>query len=102
MPLNEEQKAEFLRQAVKIKALMPERPEMPEDARMRMRAKFAARDPAVGPYAHMPDEWVANNVYMLQRVDLDFPAIVEAARDRIMHLSLELAELKHRIQGLEK
>lgn len=79
-----------------INTYLPERPELVDAHRHNMREKFKGRDPAMAICAHMSDEWVANNIYMALRNDLDLVAIQEAARDRIMHLSLRVAELEAR------
>lgn len=71
---------------------MPARPDMTDDTRMAMRANFATRNKSQAAYAHQPDEWVAYQIYMSRRTDIDLHVVQEAARDRIMHLSLRVAD----------
>jgi hypothetical protein len=70
-------------------------PEFDDFAREAMRDKarpnIANKTEA---YGHMSDEWVANRVRMLHRSDLEFEPICSAGRDRIMRLSMEVAELR--------
>lgn len=63
--------------------------------------KAALRDKAQGyidtdseAHSRMSDEWVADRVRMLMRMDIDHEGICCAARDRIMRLSLQAAALK--------
>lgn len=62
--------------------------------RTKQRVSMAAN---AEPYGHMTDEWIANRVYMLNRHDLEHAAIIQAARDRIMRLSIQLAEARGRL-----
>lgn len=75
---------------IPVSSVMPARPDISDETRVAMRAKFAERDKSQAAYAHQPDEWVAYQVSMLRRTDIDFACIQEAARDRIMHLSLQI------------
>jgi hypothetical protein len=68
--------------------------EMSGDARRRMRTKHASKTPEYDAYAHMSDEWIADTVFMLDRNDLGYAAVTQAARDRIMRLSLEIEALR--------
>ena len=68
--------------------------EMSSDARQRMRVKHASKPSDLDVYAHMSDEWIADTVFMLDRNDLGHAAVTQAARDRIMRLSLEIEALR--------
>jgi hypothetical protein len=59
---------------------------------MRIKAQGSI-DRNTEAYGHMSDEWVADRVRMLSRLDLDHEAILCAARDRIMRLTLKVREL---------
>lgn len=74
---------------------MMERPEISDEGRAALREKHRRNSPTHDKEIHgtMSDEWVANAVRMLMRNDLDHEAIVVAARDRIMRLSLEVERL---------
>lgn len=75
-------------------------PELFHNEKEAIRQK--ARRPAPpGPFAHLSDEWVANEVRMLMRDDLYHEAICMAARDRIMRLSLRVEQLE-RAQAIGK
>jgi hypothetical protein len=66
--------------------------ELDEALRYAMREKAAATRPQHHAFGHMSDEWVADRVSLLSRNDLFHEMIVRAARDRIMRLSLAIAE----------
>jgi len=69
-------------------------PEFDEAGKSHMRDKAARVPIEHQAYGHMSDEWVANRVRMLRNRDVDHEAICCAARDRIMRLSLRVAELE--------
>lgn len=48
------------------------------------------------------DEWIASEIRMLMRGDLWHEAICIAARDRIMRLSLQVAELRGVVSALKE
>ena len=70
-------------------------PEFDEAGKIAMREK-AKRNGGIDFEAHgtKSDEWIADRVRMLSRNDIDHEAICCAARDRIMRLTLRVAELK--------
>lgn len=68
-------------------------PEFDEAGKTHMRDKAARVPVECQAFGHMSDEWVADRVRMLRHRDLDHEAICCAARDRIMRLSLRMAEL---------
>lgn len=102
--MSAEQAAETLK---RMGIAIPVRPEISDTGRKELREKHRRNSPTHDreTYGMMSDEWVANNVRMLMRNDLDHEAIVVAARDRIMRLSLEVERLKEfefMYNGLQK
>lgn len=71
-------------------------PELDEAGKHAMREKAASK--AIQCFGHMSDEWIADRVRMLVRTDLWHEAICTAGRDRIMRLSLEVAELRREVR----
>jgi hypothetical protein len=65
-------------------------PELDEAARAFIRKKHREKPPENSPYSFRSDEWIANRVFMLARNAIAHVAITQAARDRIMLLSLQL------------
>lgn len=68
-------------------------PEMDASQQEAMRFK-ARKNGTEGPFADRTDEWLANELRMLSRRDLYHEAFCQAARDRIMKLSMQVAELR--------
>jgi hypothetical protein len=68
-------------------------PEMDAFQQEAMRDK-ARRNGTDGPFSERTDEWLANELRMLSRHDLYHEAFCSAARDRIMRLSMQVAELR--------
>ncbi len=68
-------------------------PDMDASQQEAMRLK-ARRNGTEGPFADRTDEWLANELRMLDRNDLYHEAFCQAARDRIMKLSMQVAELR--------
>lgn len=73
-------------------------PELDEAGKNEMREKAASVPGRIHCFGHMSDEWIANRVRMLQRSELWHEAICTAGRDRIMKLSLEVAELRREVR----
>lgn len=72
-------------------------PELSDGEKEAVREK-ALRPCGEGPLAHMSDEWLACQVRMLMRDYLYHEAICVASRDRIMALSVRVAELEARVK----
>lgn len=68
-------------------------PDMDASQQKAMRDK-ARRNGTDGAFADRTDEWLANELRMLDRNDLYHEAFCTAARDRIMKLSMQLAKVK--------
>lgn len=77
-------------------------PEFDEAGKIHMRDKAARVPVECQAFGHMSDEWVADRVRMLRHRDLDHEAICCAARDRIMRLSLRVADLSASVEQLQE
>lgn len=78
-----------------LKALLRELPpEFDDTAKEAMRHKARGRQPDHESMGGMSDEWIANELRMLSRHDLWHEPFCVAARDRIMRLSMQLAEAR--------
>lgn len=75
--------------------------EFDESAREGMRTKARRTKPEHESMGGMSDEWLANELRMLSRHDLWHEAFCTAARDRIMRLSMQLAEARGVIDKLK-
>ena len=75
-------------------------PDMDEGQQEAMRAK-ARKNGTYGPFGDRTDEWLANELRMLSRHDLYHEAFCTAARDRIMRLSIQVAELRGVVDALK-
>jgi len=84
--------------AIDIRAAEQLPPEFDEAGKDNMREKARARNSE--SFGHMSDEWVADRVRMLMRNDMYHEAICTAGRDRIMRLSLQVAQLKEELKTL--
>lgn len=75
-------------------------PELDEagKAQMRVKARHAINVGAES-FGDMSDEWIADRVRMLTRMDLDHEAICVASRDRVMRLSLRLRAVRKFLKG---
>lgn len=79
-----------------LRAILPDLPpEFDEAGKYAMREKALRQAPEHDAFGHMSDEWVANRVRMLTRNELWHEPICQAARDRIMRLSLKVAAYEH-------
>jgi N-acyl-D-aspartate/D-glutamate deacylase len=66
-----------------------------------MRAKARKHNADTEAFGHMSDEWIANELRGLMRNDLYHEAFCTAGRDRVMRLSMQLAEARGVIQALK-
>lgn len=76
-------------------------PEFDASAQEAMRTKARRVKPDHESMGGMSDEWLANELRMLSRHDLWHEAFCTAARDRIMRLSMQLAEARGVIDALK-
>lgn len=76
-------------------------PEFDDSAREAMRTKARRTKPDHESMGGMSDEWLANELRMLSRHDLWHEPFCTAARDRIMRLSIQLAEARGIIDALK-
>jgi len=75
-------------------------PELDEAGKNAMRTKAASVPVGLQAFGQMSDEWVADRVRMLMRQDIWHEAICGAGRDRIMRLSLKVAQLEGYLRNI--